>query len=39
MKAVHPLSEGKVYPIDLDLFDQCLLVLISGFLFCGIWLI
>jgi len=28
--------KGKFYPFDPDLFDQCLLVLISGSFFCGI---
>jgi len=28
--------KGKFYPINLDLFDQCLLVLISGYFFGGI---
>ena len=36
MEAVHLVSEGKVLSIDLDLFDQCLSVLISGYFFCGI---
>jgi len=35
MEAVHPASERKVYPIDLNLFDQCL-VLVSGYFFFGI---
>lgn len=38
MKAVRPVSEGRFYPIDPDQSDQCLLVLISGYLFCGIWI-
>jgi len=36
MEPVHPVNDGKVYPIDPDPFDQCLLVLISGYYFGGI---
>jgi len=33
MEAVHPVSEGKFYPIDPDPFEQCLLVFTSGYFF------
>ena len=36
MEALHPVSEGEFHPIDPDLFDQCLLALISGYSFYGI---
>ena len=31
-------STRKFYPIDPDLFDQCLSVLISGYFVCGIYI-
>jgi hypothetical protein len=36
MEAVHPAGEQEDQSIDLELLHQCLFVLFSGYIVCGI---